>query len=165
MFRLSSVVVNYDFSARLQRDWHNQYIVTITEISNNMGILRIPFVLDTGATYTLLNKSLAESRGWKIFQTGIELGSYEINGAVMVCDLRKIPKVAFGVRQVSDLVVATPASDSDEVMNLLGRSFIDIFQFGVDQDKERVFFKTRNVAVDPNVSFSHMAHSSVVSGQ
>jgi predicted aspartyl protease len=161
--------VDYDFAVRMTRDEFNQYIVTMVELDQRIGVpgskeltYNIPFVFDTGATYTLLNKYIAESRGWRIFQTGLVLHSYSQNGATLVCDLRKIPRLAFGIKQIEDLVVATPKDDNEEVANLLGRSFIDNFIFGVDQDKKLVYFKERNVVVAPDFSYSQIAHSQVL---
>jgi hypothetical protein len=158
--------VDYDFAVRMARDEFNQYIVTMVELDQRVGITdgkertyNIPFVFDTGASYTLLNKYIAEMRGWQVFRTGLVLYSYSQSGATLVCDLRKIPKVAFGIKQIDNLVVATPRDDNEEVANLLGRSFIDNFIYGVDQDKKRVYFKERNIAVDPDYSYSKIAYS------
>jgi hypothetical protein len=142
----------------MNRDSFNQYVVTMFEIEQTSGkeIKQISFVFDTGASYTMVSKNIAESRGWKIFRTGIVLGSYVVNGAATICDLRKIPKLAFGIMQIDDLVIATPQDENEEVANLLGRSFIDNFQHGIDQDKNRIYFKKRNVAVDPDFSFSQI---------
>jgi hypothetical protein len=153
--------VDYDFAVRMMRDAFNQYVVTMFEIDQTSGkeIKQISFVFDTGASYTMVSKNIAESRGWKIFRTNIVLGSYVVNGATTICDLRKIPKLAFGMMQIDGLVVATPQDENEEVANLLGRSFIDNFQHGVDQDKCRIYFKERNVAINPEFSFSQILNT------
>ena len=121
--------------------------------------MAIHFVFDTGAAFTMLNKNLAESRGWEKFDTGLKFGSYIKEGPPLVCDLRKIPKLSFGVRQVDDLVVATPVNENEKVSNILGRNFIDGFHFGVDQEAGKIYFKERTIANNPNISFSRIAQS------
>jgi hypothetical protein len=71
--------VSYDFYVRMTRDNLNQYIVNMIEIGSG-GIIHepIPFVFDSGATWTSLNKALADDRGWKIFHSGLLLGSYKL---------------------------------------------------------------------------------------
>jgi len=154
------ISVDFEFYVRLANNDFNDYVVTMFEINPNITDTPLPisFVFDTGAAYTMLNKTLAESRGWEIFYSGLEFGSYVKGGHPLVCDLRKIPRLAFGVRQIEDLVVATPQDEKDEVSNLLGRSFTDNFHFGVNQDTNRVYFKKRNITINPSYSFSSIAH-------
>jgi hypothetical protein len=153
---------DYEFYVNMKRDMFNQYIVTMLEINPNpeTPFTPIPFIFDTGAAYTMLNKNLAEFNGWHIFQTGLELGSYVKDVKLIICDLRKIPNLAFGVRQIFDLVVATPTDANIIVSNLLERSFINNFYFGINQDVSKIYFKERNIAVDPNFSFSRVAYMS-----
>ena len=119
----------------------------------------------------MLNKSLADAHGWEIFLTDLKFGSYVKSKGSLICDLRKIPKLTFGIKQIYDLVVATPKYDKDkygvdiEVSNLLGRSFIGCFKYAVDQEAGRIYFKERNIIIDPNYSFSRIAHSHPMSAQ
>ena len=85
--------MEYDFYVRLERDEFDQYIVSMVDL-NPHNPASIPFVFDTGATYTMLNKNLAESQGWQIFKTGLTLGSYVKGAPPTICDLRKIPNIA-----------------------------------------------------------------------
>jgi hypothetical protein len=66
------------------------------------------------------------------------------------------------MKQINDLVVATPADEMIKVSNLLGRSFIDNFHHGINQDAGRIYFKERTTDVDPDFSFSQIAHNSPV---
>ena len=153
-----SSTISYDFSVRMYRDIFDQYVVDMFEISG-LSIKEIPFIFDSGATYTQLNKDLAEERGWKIFATGLELGGYLTDAPPTVYDLRTIPKLAFGNKQIYELVVATPTDGNIKVSNLLGRSFIDNFAHGVEPDIGRIFFRQRNIKIDPLKSFGRIAHS------
>ena len=156
--------IEYDFDVRMYRDIYNQYMVDMFEIgdTNDKALMKIPFVFDCGATYTVLNKDMAEMRKWNIFKReGVYLGSYITDGKYIVYDLRKIPKLIFGVKQIENLVVATPSDGRIKVSNLLGRSFIDNFGHGVDPDNGRIFFKHRNIIVDPEVSFGRMMNNNI----
>jgi predicted aspartyl protease len=126
------------------------------EINAELGYVRIPFVFDTGATYTMLNKQFADARGWEIFKRNVPFGGYVKGGKTTMCDLRKIPLLYFGSRQIRDFVVATPADEAEEVNNLLGRSFIDNFHFAVNQDEGKIYFNERNIDANPEYSYSRI---------
>ena len=148
------ITINYDFWVRMDRDVLNQYIVEMIEIDVQTGSIEvIEFIFDSGATYTQLNKDLAEYRGWVIFKNGLKLGSYIKDAPPTVFDLRKIPKLSFGIRQITDLVVATPVDGNVKVSNLLGRSFIDNFAHGVDPDAKKIYFTERKTKTNIDSSF------------
>jgi predicted aspartyl protease len=144
----------YDFTVPIQRGCFGDYLITLSEVTANpkQPVAYIQFVFDTGANYTMLNKSFAEAQNYKIFYKGVPFGSYEKTGKIMLCDLRRIPKIVFGNKQIIDLVIATPQDDKCVVTQLLGRNFIDVFSYGVNLDDSVICFRQRDIPLNPDYS-------------
>ena len=144
----------------------------------------IEFVFDTGAGYTMLNKDFAELHGYEIFGNPMIFCGYEsipgelwnkylnkslsadeqgqFNKLAMICDLRKIPKLTFGLKQITDLVIATPQDEKRTVSNLLGRNFIDTFKHSIDPDNGKIYFKKRNIIINSDISYLQILNSRIL---
>ena len=117
------------------------------------GFPPMPFILDTGASFTLLKPAMAQRLGVSVPPNAPTVDLKVVGGRTVSVPLARVKTVKVGQLIVEDMDLGIFESfpDVPELAGLLGGDFLDHFSVSVDRQARRL---TLSVSSDPDKSES-----------